>query len=162
MGRSVLSVFASEILFLDTLALVKLLLALCQGNEKLCISVFGYIESDADYGQAFLLYRTVKFVKFLSVEQKFAVALGVLTVPSSGPMVFGNVHILDIEFIAGEIAEAIHQRGLACPDGLYLRSGKDDAGLECFQELKVEGCSPVFDLYVALCLWHISLCWRRV
>ena len=68
----------------------------------------------------------------------------------------------DKDGIAGEIAEAIHQRGLACPDGLYLRSGKDDAGLECFQELKVEGCSPVFDLYVALCLWHISLCCSSV
>ena len=142
-----------HIFLLDGLALVILLLAPSKGYKQFCVAIVRYIQFDSYDSQSFLLDRTTQLVQFLTGKEQLAVPARVVLSPGAPPVV-GNVHVLDIELPVVEIAEAVHQRGLARPDGLYLRPGKDYTRLICLYKLVVERCTAVLYLDFTLCFRH--------
>ena len=145
--------FTAEILLLDRSTLVVLLLTAGEGDEQLRIAVLSDVKLHTDDGKTLLLHGPLELVQFLAAEKKLAVASRIMLSPTSPP-VLRDVHILDIQLIAVEITERIHQRGLTRPDGLYLSACKHDSRLEGLDELIVERSPPVLDLYTAFCFRH--------
>ena len=146
--------FSAEVLFLYGSTLVVLLLSSRQGYQDLGISVIRYIQFHSDNGKTLFLHRTLKLVQLLAGQKQLAVAARIVLSPASPP-VLGDVHILDIQLVVVEIAECVHKRGLACPDGLYLCAGQHNSRLEGLDELIVKRSPPVLYLYTALCFRHI-------
>lgn len=142
-----------HILLLDGLPLVILLLSPGEGYQQFRIAVVRYVQFDSYDSQPFLLDRTAQLVQFLTGKEQLAVPARVVLSPGAPPVV-GNVHVLDIELPVVEIAETVHQRGLARPDGLYLSTRKDYTRLICLYKLVVERCPAVLYLDFAFCFRH--------
>ena len=100
-----------------------------------------------------MLIGLLQVPEFLAVEKKTAISYGFVLAPAA-PVIKGDVHPADEEFVAHEKAVRILQGALPCTDRLDLRSHQLDAGGVRLQELVVERGSAVLDLYAAFGFGH--------
>ena len=100
-------VFLFEILsFVETLASAR------QTDDHLCQPALVDEHAKAHHRKSRVLRGACEAHEFAFLKQQLAVAFGAVVVVCP-PVVFGDVHALDIQLPAVEVAEAVHQRGLA-------------------------------------------------
>ena len=144
-----------HVLLLNGVALVVLALTFGKGDVQLCIAVLGNEQAGCHYCETLLLGGTLQLTEFLAVEEKLAVAAGVMGIVGAPP-VLGHVHVLHIKLIPHKIAVAVYQRGLAGSDGFDLGTCKHYSGGVVVQELVLKRGPFVFYLYFTFCFRHNS------
>ena len=127
---------ALGILQLEGFALVVLLLTPGQGDIDLGQPAVVNKEAEGDNGKPLLLRLALQLVELLALQQQLAVALGVVVVVRSPP-VLGDVHAAHEQLAAVEVAVGIHQAGLAGAYRLDLGARQHDSGRVGLEELVV-------------------------
>ena len=148
--------FAPEVLGFDGLPLVVFFLTLCQGDDQFGESVLGNEEPDGYDGKALLLVGLLQMPEFLSVKEKPTIPYRLVLAPAA-PVVEGDVHAPDKEFVPHEKAIGVLQGHLAGADGFDFRPHQLNARRVGFQELVIERGPAVLDLYGTLRFRHNRL-----
>lgn len=108
--------FSAEVFFFDGLTLVVVFLASGQCYLELRVPFFIDIGPCSDYGETLLLHGLTEVSQFTLREQELTVAQWLVLAPGA-PEILGNVHPLYVKLTSLiEIAEGIHERGLAITD----------------------------------------------
>ncbi len=131
------------------LALVVGVLTLAEGNLHFGKALVVDKKSQGDNRFASVLDLLGEFVEFLARHEQFSVAF-CLMVGVTTEAIFRYVHLFYPQFVAYKLAIGIDQRGLALADGFDLRTEELDACCITLQHLIIEGCTAVFDIYIAL------------
>ncbi len=143
----------AHILLLYGIAFIVFTLSFCKGDVQLGIAVLGNEQAGGYNGEPFLLGGPLQFAKLLAVEQQLAVALWIMGVPGSPP-VLRNMHVLHIQFTPYKIAVAVHQGGLAGPYGFDFGTSEHYSCGVIVQKLILKTGPAVFNLYFAFCFRH--------
>lgn len=145
---------------LDTLTLVVLVLTLAETNLQFGQSLLIDKQSQRNNRLTRILHLTLQLAQLLALEQELAIATH-LVVGVTAKTVLGNMHLLHPQLIPLEQAIGVHQRGLRLADGLDFGAKQLDACDVAIEDRIIEGCTPIFDIYIAFCK-HISEFWCKI
>ena len=139
---------ALVVCFAEGLSLVVGVLALTERDFHLRESAVVDEEAQGDDGLARVLGEFRQFAQLLALEQQFAVTLR-LVVGITAEAVLGDVHLLDPQFIAFELAVGVGEARLALADGLDFRPVEHDARGIAVENQVIETRPFVLYIYVA-------------
>lgn len=104
-------------------------------------------QAQAHNRQTLVLKCTREFVQLLAVEQELAVTLWDVVVAGT-PIIFGDVHTSNPQFVLLEVAVTVDQRGLAEADRFNLGTHQNNTGDILLEYLVVECSTLVADIYL--------------
>ena len=124
------------------------MLALAESNFHLGEASLVDEEAEGDDGLSCVFGEFRQFAQLLALEQEFAVALG-FVVGITAEAVLGDVHLLDPQLVALELAVGVGKARLALADGLDLRPVEHDARRVAVENQVIETRPFVFYIYIA-------------
>jgi len=133
--------------FLDTLALVKLLLTPRYGDYQFSKAAIVDEQTQGHNRETRLQVILSDATYFLAVEQQLAVTMGGVVIVGT-VTVLGNIHVFNPHLAVDDHAIGIGQSALALTDGLDLGPGQDDTRSERLDNLIVKRRTAVLDIDV--------------
>ncbi|CDF39564.1 unnamed protein product [Chondrus crispus] len=137
------SYFAVVLALLDIESLIVELLALCERDFDLKVSVVAKVGLCRDEGEACILLLFLELADVLLVQQQAARADGVVVEGRAGEGALGDVDVVQEELGLVDAGVAVAQVELARAHRLDLRAQQLDAALVRLQQLVAEARLPV-------------------
>ena len=140
--------FAFVVGFSERLALVVGVFALAECDFHLGETSLVDEEAEGYDGLACVFGEFRQFAQLLVLKQEFAVALG-FVVGITAEAVLCDVHLLDPQFVALELAVGVGEARFALADGLDFRPVEHDARRIAVENQVIETRPFVFYIYIA-------------